>query len=200
MQPRSYLSTGELARICNVTKHTILAAIEKGKLKASRTPGGHNRIPAEEARRFLEEHDIPADRLADIIPAVLVVDDDTDLLHLMRKALANENVIVELATSGYDAGILAARLRPQVIVLDILLPDIDGRMICQQIKGNSITADTRVLGISGMRGERELKSIADAGFDDFLAKPFSLEELRHKVTLLIRRAPQRKTSQASGSA
>ena len=200
MQPRSYLSTGELAKICNVTKHTILAAIEKGKLKASRTPGGHNRIPAEEARRFLEEHNIPAGRLAEIVPAVLVVDDDTDLLQLIRKALANDNVIVELASSGYDAGILAARLRPQVIVLDILLPDIDGRVICQQIKGNPITADTRVLGISGLRGDKELQSISDAGFDDFLAKPFSLEELRRKVTLLIRRAPARRASRASGSA
>jgi len=200
MHRRCYLSTGELAKICNVTKHTILAAIEKGKIKASRTPGGHNRIHFEEARRFMEEHGVPASRLAGVVPAILVVDDDTDLLHLIRKAFAHDNVIVELASSGYDAGILAARLRPQVIVLDVLLPDIDGRVICRQIKANPVTKDTRVLAISALQGRREVESIFEAGFDDYLAKPFSLEELRRKVMLLMRRSGERSTASTARTA
>lgn len=187
MHPRSYLSTGELAKLSNVTKHTILAAIENGRLKATRTPGGHNRIHVEDARRFLRQHNIPITRLAGIVPAVLVVDDDTDLLQLMRKALADENVIVELASCGYDAGILAARLKPQVIVLDVLLPDIDGRTICRQIKSNAVTKDAQALAITALRGEKEMHSIYNAGFDDYLAKPFSLQELKRKVLWLLRR-------------
>lgn len=189
MQPRQYLSTGQLARLCNVTKHTILAAIDDGVVRASRTPGGHNRIHVNDAKRFMEKHGVPVARLAGVVPAVLVVDDDTDLLVLIRRALSDSAFLVELATCGYDAGVLAERLRPQLIVLDVLLPDIDGRVICRQIKNNPVTADTKVLAITGLKGAEAERSIAEAGFDDCLSKPFSVAELKARIAALMRRVP-----------
>lgn len=190
MQLRRYLSTGELAKLCNVTKHTVLTAIDKGVLTASRTPGGHHRIHVDDARAFLEKHGIPLTRLAGVMPAVLVVDDDTDMLNLIRKALVDESIIVELASCGYDAGVLAARLQPQLIVLDVLLPDIDGRTICRQIKSNPVSQNTRILAISGLKGPEAERSIYAAGFDDFLEKPFDVKDLKAKITTLLRRAPE----------
>lgn len=198
MPQKSYLSTGELAEICSITKHTVLTAIEKGQLRASRTPGGHHRIHFEDARRFLEDHGVPITRLAGTVPAVLVVDDDTDLLQLIRTVLADQNVVVELASCGYDAGILAAELRPQVIVLDILLPDIDGRVICRQIKANPVTRHVKVLAISALKAKEEVESIFQAGCDDYLAKPFSIEDLKRKVLVMMRRS-QKASRHISGS-
>jgi two-component system OmpR family response regulator len=190
MQLRQYLSTGQLARLCDVTKHTVLAAIDKGAVRASRTPGGHNRIHINEAKSFLEKHGVPVSRLAGVMPAILVVDDDTDLLTLIRRALADGAFLVELAACGYDAGVLAERLRPQLIVLDVLLPDIDGRVICRQIKNNPVTAHTRVLAITGLKGPEAERSIAEAGFDDYLCKPFSVADLKARITALLRRVPK----------
>ncbi|MBN1808447.1 MAG: response regulator [Planctomycetes bacterium] len=190
MQQRQYLSTGELAKLCNMTKHTVLTAIGNGVITTSRTPGGHHRIHVDEAKVFLESHAIPVTKLAGVMPSILVVDDDKDTLELIRRALANESVIVEMARCGYDAGAMAAKMRPQLIVLDILLPDIDGRTICRQIRQNPVSRNTRVLAISGLRGKEEEESIYAAGVDDYLQKPFSLQELRAKITTLLRRAPQ----------
>lgn len=176
-------STGELAKICHVTKHTIIAAIDKGELQASRTPGGHNRIRREDAVDFMRRyHFLPAEERA---KRILVVDDKSFVRDIMEQIFENEGFEIFHASTGYEAGKLAEREQPDLILLDILLPDIDGRDVCRHIREEEFGRDCRILAVTALRDPEDVEAIFAAGIDDYISKPFGVEQLREKVVALI---------------
>ena len=117
---------------------------------------------------------------------ILVVDDDPYYLEIIPAVLTQENnVAVLTASTGFDAGLLVAEHSPQVVILDIHLSDIDGRKVCERIKNRKETAAISVLGISGYLDEKEVNQLTAYGFDDFLGKPFQIEDLRVRVVTLL---------------
>ena len=180
-----YYTTGQLAAMCHMTKHTILAAIERGELKASTTPGGHNRIHERDAIGFMEKHNIPTTALRKKGKTILIVDDEQVMRELLEDLFKDSDYVIEIATCGYDAGVMAERVKPDLILLDILLPDIDGREICRQIKRNPVTKHTKVLAVTALKSPEEVAEITEAGADGYIGKPFSVEEIKDRVTDLI---------------
>ncbi len=71
------------------------------------------------------------------------------------------------------------------MILDIHLSDMDGRMVCERVKGRAETRNTRILGISGFISDEEVRELSEFGFDDFLKKPFQIEELAERVGSLF---------------
>ncbi|MFW5856599.1 MAG: response regulator [Planctomycetota bacterium] len=176
-------STGELAAMCGVTKHTIITAIERNELRASQTPGGHNRILRRDAIDFM--------RRRNVLPAeventrILVVDDEEFVFTIVDQLYGCDGCEVEHAATGYEAGKLAERYRPDVILLDIMLPDCDGREVCRHIREESYGGQCSIIAVTALRGEEEIDGIYDAGMDDYLAKPFTIDRLREKVDALL---------------
>lgn len=181
-------TTGEAAALCKVSQQTIIRCFDSGRLNGFRVPGSKfRRIPREELLRFMRANDIPtglmehADR-----PRILAVDDDPAILDLYKGLLARDGRYdLREATTGYDAGLLTESFRPHLILLDYMLPDINGAIVCRRLRENPALAGTRVLCISGMADESVVQELRQAGADDFLMKPFEGRHLCDRVDALL---------------
>ena len=180
-------TTGEVANICGVSADTVSRWFDLGQIDGYRLgPGGDRRIPYESLRKFMLSHGIPLERLEEGERRVLVVDDDPFYLDIIPSVLARDSeYIVLTASTGFDAGAIIVEHNPQLVILDIHLSDMDGRMVCERIKGRAETRNTRILGISGFIDDEEIRELEQFGFDDFLRKPFQISELQERVKMLF---------------
>ncbi|MBI4558934.1 MAG: response regulator [Candidatus Hydrogenedentes bacterium] len=184
-------TSGEVAAICGVSADTVSRWFDLGQLEGYRLgPSGDRRIPYDSLRKFMLGHGIPLDRLENGERRILVVDDDPYYLDVIPEALARHGVYqIFTASTGFDAGALVVEHNPHLVILDIHLSDVDGRMICARVKARPETRDTRVLAISGFISEDEGRDLKEFGFDDYLRKPFQLSELFGRVDTLFARSP-----------
>jgi excisionase family DNA binding protein len=180
-------TTGEVAAICGVSADTVSRWFDLGQIDGYRLgPGGDRRIPHESLRKFMLSHGIPLERLEEGERRVLVVDDDPYYLDIIPSILTREeDYSVLTASTGFDAGAIVVEHNPQLIILDIHLSDMDGRMVCERVKSRAETRNTRILGISGFIDEDEERELTDYGFDDFIKKPFAIETMREHVQRLF---------------
>jgi excisionase family DNA binding protein len=183
---KGFLTTGEIARYCAVSHLTVTNWIRAGKLFASRTPGGHNRIRWEDLLRFLIEHNFPVPReLAKEGKQILVVDDERPLAEIMAHALQEDGYQVSVAFDGYEAGLKMATLQPDLLVLDLIMPGLDGFSICQRVKANSEGKRTKIIAMTGFVQEGNLAKAIECGADLCLEKPFQLKTLKGMVAKLL---------------
>ncbi len=180
-------TTGEVASICGVSADTVSRWFDLGQIEGYRLgPGGDRRIPYDSLRKFMLSHGIPLERLEEGERRVLVVDDDPYYLDIIPSILSREEAYtVMTASTGFDAGAIVVEHNPQLVILDIHLSDMDGRMVCERVKGRAETRNTRILGISGFIDDDEVRELGDYGFDDFLQKPFQISDLRERVDTLF---------------
>ncbi len=180
-------TTGEVAAICGVSADTVSRWFDLGQIDGYRLgPGGDRRIPYESLLKFMLSHGIPLERLEEGELRVLVVDDDPYYLDIIPSVLSrDDDYVVLTASTGFDAGAMVVEHNPQVVILDIHLSDMDGRMVCERVKGRAETRNTRILGISGFISDEEVRELSEFGFDDFLKKPFQIEELAERVGSLF---------------
>jgi len=188
---KKVFTTGEAAAVCGVSQQTIIRCFDSGRLQGFRVPGSKfRRIPRHELLRFMRDNDIPTDALEGARRRILVVDDDRDILDLFRQMLEREERYeIHTATTGYDAGLLTERIRPQLIILDYMLPDLNGDLVCERIRSNPDTRDTRILFISGVVERDEIDRLLRAGGDGFLKKPFGLSQVLDEVNRLLNIEP-----------
>ncbi len=180
-------TSGDAAQICGVSADTVARWFDSGQIEGYRIgTGGDRRIPLGNLRKFMLAHGIPLDRLEENEQRVLVVDDDPYYLDIIPAILAKHgDYKVAVASTGFDAGALVVEHNPQVIVLDIHLSDMDGRMVCERVKGRPETRSTRVLAISGYIDDGEARDLGKYGFDDYLRKPFGMADLMERVVALF---------------
>jgi excisionase family DNA binding protein len=180
-------TTGEAAAVCKVSQQTIIRCFDSGRLTGFRVPGSKfRRIPREELVRFMRANNIPLDLLGSSKKRILVVDDDPKILELYIDLLGrDERFDIKTASTGYDAGLLTESFRPHLIILDYMLPDINGTIVCQRLRGNPDLADTKVLCISGVINQPDVQKLMDAGANAFLKKPFQVAELMAKLSELL---------------
>lgn len=183
---KKIFTTGEAAKLCNVSQQTIIRCFDSGRLDGFRVPGSRfRRIPRSELIRFMVKNGIPTERLEDPNTRVLVVDDDPEIVSVLRDALGRLNHFeVKSASTGYDAGLLTQSFRPHVILLDYLLPDINGDLVCRRIRENPALSGTRIIVVSGVVKPGEVESLLAAGADAFIRKPFDISELIGQIKAL----------------
>jgi excisionase family DNA binding protein len=184
---KTVFTTGEAAKICKVSQQTIIRCFDNGQLKGFRVPGSRfRRIPREVLYKFMKANGIPTDALESGKRRVLVVDDDIDLVELVTHLLENDGRFeVRVATSGFDAGMMVKEYLPDLIVLDVMLPDINGEELCHRVRADNTLGDVRILCISGMIEEDKIQDLRFAGANDFLHKPFEIEELIDRMCSLM---------------
>lgn len=180
-------TTGEAAKVCKVSQQTIIRCFDSGRLNGFRVPGSRfRRIPREELIRFMRENDIPIEAIGSDRKRVLIVDDEPEIVSLMTELLESDGRFeVRSAATGYDAGMETERFKPHLIVLDYMLPDINGNIVCQRVRENEDNQNTRVLCVSGVVEPSEVERLMQAGADDFLKKPFDLRELVARIENLL---------------
>jgi two-component system, OmpR family, KDP operon response regulator KdpE len=118
-------------------------------------------------------------------PTILVIDDEPQIRRVVRNALAGEGTRVLEAASGREGVDLAAAERPDLVVLDLGLPDLAGASVCREIRKWS---SVPIVVLSARHSETEKVALLDAGADDYVTKPFSTAELQARVRAQLRRA------------
>lgn len=176
---KQVFTTGEAAQVCGVSQQTIIRCFDRGRLGGFRVPGSRfRRIPRADLVNFMKENGIPSDALGPSIPKILVVDDDDGVLELVKEVLSTGGEFeVATARTGYDAGLLTERFRPDIILLDYMLPDINGNVVCDRVKNNPETASIKIVIVSGAVDRQEISELLEGGADDFISKPFEPSEL-----------------------
>ena len=122
-------------------------------------------------------------------PQVLVVEDEDNIRELVSLHLRLENVVPTEAADGNTALDLARRRRFDLVILDLMLPGIDGVTVCRAIRRESINVGTPILMLTARREESDTVLGLDSGADDYLTKPFGVRELMARVRALLRRGP-----------
>ncbi|MBN1795080.1 MAG: response regulator [Sedimentisphaerales bacterium] len=184
---KDLFTTGEAADICKVSQQTIIRCFDSGRLEGFRIPGSRfRRIPRESLVRFMKVNKIPLDNLDSGKKKLLIVDDDPEIVELINDIFGrDERFEIRTATSGYDAGLLTQQFQPDVILLDYMLPDVNGNIVCQTIKQNPEFENIRVIIVSGVVKEDEIEMLMKSGAEGFLKKPFSVDELTDKVCSVL---------------
>ncbi|MBI1915794.1 MAG: response regulator [Planctomycetes bacterium] len=188
---KTVFTTGEAAKICKVSQQTIIRCFDNGQLKGFRVPGSRfRRIPREALYKFMKDNGIPTDALESGKRKVLLVDDDADLVDLMTKVLEEDGRFeVRVAGNGFDAGMMVKEYRPDIIILDVMLPDINGKEVCHRVRADSSLEDVRILCISGLIEEDKVHELRLSGADDFMPKPFELDALIERMCTLLEIEP-----------
>jgi excisionase family DNA binding protein len=184
---KDLFTTGEAADICQVSQQTIIRCFDSGKLDGFRVPGSKfRRIPRESLIKFMKENNIPLSNLSVAGKRkVLIVDDDMEIVELLVDVLTRDGRFeVRTATSGYDAGLTTQQFRPDVILLDYMLPDVNGNIVCRTIKKNPDFANTQIIIISGVVNPGEIDELLKSGAAEFVKKPFNISELVDKLAAL----------------
>lgn len=167
------LSVGQVADICRVSKKTVLNWIYDGGMKAFTTYGGHYRIWPANVKKFLDSTgmDIPFDYVDDRTTQILIIDDDPTFSNILKSAVTAELPDVDVTTTddGYEGLMLIGELRPQLVILDIKMPKLDGFQVLELLKHRRAEHEMKVLVITGFLDqetrEQLSKTIADHWMD-----------------------------------
>ena len=184
---KTVFTTGEAAKICKVSQQTIIRCFDSHQLKGFRVPGSRfRRIPRDNLYAFMRDNGIPTDALDSGRRKILVVDDDEDLMELICDALERDGRMeVRSVNNGFGAGMMNKEFRPDLIVLDVMLPDINGKEVCTLVRSQSNMDDVRIICISGMVESDKIQELHEAGANDFMKKPFDVDELVGRICQLL---------------
>jgi len=138
----------------------------------------------------------PRDPQSSTAHRILVVDDEIDLLELVRYNLVKEGYDVVCVGSGEEALKAARKDPPDLIVLDLMLPTVDGLEVCRRLKAEARTRDIPIVMLTAKSEETDVISGLDRGADDYIAKPFSPRVLTARIKALLRRHDTKRQAEA----
>ncbi len=182
------LTTGDVAGLCHVSHVTVFRWIKRGLLRAYSTPGGHYRVQKPDFLEFLREQRMPVpETIVNTKWRILVVDDDRTVLEMLSRALSSSpsRYSVDLALNGYEACIKIGDKKPDLIILDLIMPGLDGFEVMKVVRSNPETANCRILVLSGFMSEENMKKAMNHGADMFLNKPVAMDVLMGTIGELI---------------
>ncbi len=184
---KQVFTTGEAAEVCKVSQQTIIRCFDSGRLKGFRVPGSRfRRIPREELIRFMRDNEIPTDRLESGKRRILVVDDDPQIVELFVDLLGSDDRYeLQTASTGYDAGIMTESFKPDLMILDFMLPDINGNVVCETVRKNPAMNGMKIIIVSGVVHQGDIDGLLQSGADEFIKKPFNIEILQNRIEALI---------------
>jgi excisionase family DNA binding protein len=180
---KDVLTTGEVAKLCNVAPRTVSKWFDSGSLKGYRIPGSKDRrIPVSELYRFMKAHGIPMEGMNSGGTRVLVVDADREVCDALQRILSEQTGYeVHTAQTGFQAGVECERFRPHVLLMDLHLGDTDAQNVLGLIRSSDQLQMTKVIAMSGKITEGQAHAVRSQGFDSFLRKPFAVRQLVESI-------------------
>ncbi|MBM4322770.1 MAG: response regulator [Deltaproteobacteria bacterium] len=183
------LTVSQASKYCKVSSKTIINWIEAGHLKAYKTVGGHRRIKKEDMDQFLREKGmpLPEEPKGEERKKILVVDDDKIIVETIVQALEEDEYGYEMisASDGFEAGLQISHFKPDLLILDIMMPDINGYEVCQRVKSSPETKDVKIVVLSAYLNDEAFTQMKEYGADACFSKPLPLEQLRYEVAKLL---------------
>ncbi len=185
-----YYTTHEVSKICSVYPSTVINWIEEGTLPAFTTPGGHRRIKREDLFRLMKKNGMPIPKELEKSGRikVLAIDDDTKISRLIKTILeaGGGDIDVITAKSGFEGGLLMKESFPDIILLDFLMPDMDGFEVTRRIRQDADMKGIPIIAVTVLRDPKEIKKMYACGVTDYLPKPFKAADLTAKVDQYIK--------------
>jgi excisionase family DNA binding protein len=176
---KEVLTTGEVAKICNVAPRTVSKWFDSGALKGYRIPGSRDRrIPSSELARFMRAHGIPMEGMASGRTRVLIVDKEREVVETLDKVLSEQtNYEVRVCTSVFQAGMECERFKPHVVLMDLHVGDAEPRAFAESIRRNEHLQFTKIVAMSGKLTDGQAQGLKGQGFDTFVKKPFQVRQI-----------------------
>jgi len=180
---KDVLTTGEVAKICNVAPRTVSKWFDSGQLKGYRIPGSKDRrIPLNNLLQFMKEHNIPMDGIHSGKTRVLIVDDEKDIRDTLSRVLVDQaGYEVRAAATGFQAGIECERFRPHVLLLDLHIDEHAVSNVVDTVRTSDDLAITRIIAMSGKLTDGQAMGLRAQGFDGFLKKPFQVRQVIQEI-------------------
>lgn len=138
-------------------------------------------IPEDEVAQRIE-------KFSDTRSKILIVDDEIDTLLPLQKSLEAEDYLIVGASNGKEALIKAKTEIPDLIILDLMMPEMDGYEVCEKLKKDPLTKNIPVIILTAKDAVRDKVKGLDIGADDYVTKPFNLKELKARIKSALRRA------------
>jgi excisionase family DNA binding protein len=176
---KEVLTTGEVAKICNVAPRTVSKWFDSGSLKGYRIPGSRDRrIPSAELIKFMRAHGIPLEGLNSGRTRVLIVDAEKEVVETLQKILTEQTSYeVKSATSAFGAGMECERFKPHVVLLDIHIGESDAKAFAENVRKNEQLQFTKIVAMSSKLTDGQTQALKLAGYDSFLKKPFQVRQV-----------------------
>ena len=170
---KDVLTTGEVARICNVAPRTVTKWFDSGQLVGYRIPGSRDRrIPVNELIRFMKAHNMPTESLDKGHMRVLVINSDIQAGREFGGQLEVKGAFeVRLADNSFEAGLMAEKFRPQVVFIDLMAGQIDAQQLCRQVREDEELREIKLVAIAGGLTDSEAQALVRRGFDAVLTRP-----------------------------
>ncbi len=196
LKTKDILTTGQIAKFCCVDPRTVHRWIRQKLLPSHELPiTKFQRVQVKDFLNFLKEQGLPVPEALKKVAKyrILIVDDDPGMINAMRRILSSfqkEDYEFETACDGFAAGCAIQKFQPDLIVLDLKMPRMDGMEVCRQIRSNPDMQGIKILAVSGMislgvSSEEDRRKIIKLGADDFLEKPFAEQVLKDRVLQLL---------------
>ena len=192
---RDLLKPRELAQLCAVSPDTVRLWCARKQIKFASTPGGHKRFQKQDVLEFLKAQGFPLPQTGKLSPIrILVVDDDEAFRNSLVGALQKEiSFNVKEAADGYDAGRMIGAFDPDVLILDLVMPGIDGFKVCRDIRTGDKADQIRIIVVTGFPDEDMFQRAREAGADECVAKPIEVERLIELIRGEYKGTGKRKT-------
>lgn len=182
-RPKDILTTGEVARICNVAPRTVSKWFDSGQLRGYRIPGSKDRrIPMSSLVRFMADHDIPLDGVQSGRTRILIVDEPSELMTVLRRLLVEQaGYEVQLAHSTFAAGASCEKNRPHVMLMDMHIDGVESERLLQDVRSHEDLQLIKLVAISGKLTEGQCRHLLKTGYDGYLRKPFTVKHVTQVV-------------------
>jgi excisionase family DNA binding protein len=183
MAENKYLTPGSVAEILSVSPVTVRQWAQKGMLKSRVTAGGHRRFAQEDVQQFARAYGHTLTETDGNEARILIVDDDKQLSGYLRELFTTlpYNIDVEVADDGFAAGSMVLQFKPNIILLDLMMPGMDGFQVCKRLKSGQITRDVRIIAMTGFPSKENIDRILLAGAETCLSKPVSKDTILNAI-------------------
>jgi excisionase family DNA binding protein len=180
---KNVLTTGDVAKICNVAPRTVSKWFDSGQLKGYRIPGSKDRrIPLSELIRFMKMHNMPATGLPVGKTRVLVVDSDEDTASALADALRiKADYKVQIARSNFETGVISHKFAPHVLLVSLLAKGIDATDICESIRSDEDLQTIKIIALANQLSESESAALMQKGFDGCISHPADVAEVVEEI-------------------
>ena len=178
MKEKRYLTSNDVATLLRVSPVTVRQWAQKGRLKADCTPGGHRRFNVDDIETFAHQHGISLHD-PDSGFRVLIVDDDQQVVRYLGELLMefDEDIELAFANDGFEAGRLVSTFHPNAILLDLMMPGMNGFEVCRTLKSDEATRGIRIIAMTGYANNENINQILEAGAESCLGKPLRENEI-----------------------
>ncbi|MHC4260448.1 MAG: response regulator [Planctomycetota bacterium] len=180
---KNVLTTGDVAKICNVAPRTVSKWFDSGQLKGYRIPGSKDRrIPLNELIRFMKMHNMPTTAISAGKTRVLIVDSDRNSASSLAETLRTKaGYEVQTVDSNFETGVVAHKFAPHVLLINLLAEGINATEICKNIRQNEDLQTIKVVALANQLSESESAALLQKGFDDYISDPSNGAEVISRI-------------------